>query len=160
MVLRLSFTPSSITQDAGMDADFTLAEGGARRGFLKRAGVAVLGVASLGAGLSRVAFAADPDKPPPKPENVISPGRCARKIDTGQRPLREGRNETARFQGATRSAGRRPESVRGDSELCRFEDRAEYAFDAARGDLFVVRVAGQLRQRRRDREPRIRVWQC
>ena len=120
-----------------MEADFTLADRGDRRRFLKRAGVAALGIA-----LARVAFAADPGKPPPKPENVISPDEALDRLMHGNARYVKGASKRHDFK-AQREAlvgGQNPYAAIlscADSRIA-----PEYAFDAARGDLFVVRVAG------------------
>jgi carbonic anhydrase len=130
-----------------MDAGVTLSDGGTRRRFLKRAGTAALGIAALGAGtlgvgLPRVAFAADPGKPPPKPENVISPDAALERLIQGNARYVKGVTKRHDFK-AQREAlvgGQNPYAAIlscADSRIA-----PEYAFDAARGDLFVVRVAG------------------
>src|SRR6185436_15355025 len=97
---------------------------------------------SLGTGLSRVAFAADPGKPPPKPENVISPDAALERLIQGNARYVKGVTKRHDFK-AQREAlvgGQNPYAAIlscADSRIA-----PEYAFDAARGDLFVVRVAG------------------
>jgi len=112
-------------------------DGVARRDFLKRVGGAAAGLA-----LSRVVFAADPDKPPPKPENVIGPDAALERLLHGNARYVEGVAKRHDFK-AEREAlagGQNPYAAIlscADSRIA-----PEYAFDAARGDLFVVRVAG------------------
>ena len=139
-----------------MDADFTLAEGGARRRLLKRAGVAALGIAAVGTGalgaaaLERWRLArgcrASHSRPipatPPKPENVISPDEALERLVQGNARYVKGVTKRHDFK-AQREAlvgGQNPYAAIlscADSRIA-----PEYAFDAARGDLFVVRVAG------------------
>lgn len=112
-------------------------DNGARRRFLTGAGAAAVGVA-----LSRVAFAADPGKPPPKPENVMSPDAALERLMKGNTRYVDGVAKRHDFK-AEREAlvgGQNPFA----SILSCADSRIapEYAFDAARGDLFVVRVAG------------------
>jgi carbonic anhydrase len=109
----------------------------ARRDFLKHVGGATLGLA-----LSRAALAADPGKPPPKPENVLSPDAALERLLRGNARYVEGVAKRHDFL-AEREAlvgGQNPYAAIlscADSRIA-----PEYAFDAARGDLFVVRVAG------------------
>jgi carbonic anhydrase len=108
-----------------------------RRGFLKSAGAL-----ALGAAFTRVAFAADPGKPPPKPENVISPDEALERLIEGNARYVKGASKRHDFK-AEREAlvgGQNPYAAIlscADSRIA-----PEYAFDAGRGDLFVVRVAG------------------
>jgi carbonic anhydrase len=108
-----------------------------RRGFLKSAGAL-----ALGAAFTRVAFAADPGKPPPKPENVISPDEALERLIEGNARYVKGVSKRHDFK-AEREAlvgGQNPYAAIlscADSRIA-----PEYAFDAGRGDLFVVRVAG------------------
>lgn len=111
--------------------------GGARRRFLAGVGAAAFGVA-----LSRIARAADPGKPPPKPENVMSPEAALERLMHGNARYVAGSAKRHDFK-AEREAlvgGQNPFA----SILSCADSRIapEYAFDAARGDLFVVRVAG------------------
>jgi carbonic anhydrase len=115
----------------------TFENGFARRDFLKCVGAAAVGIA-----LSRVAFAAEPGKPPPKPENVISPDAALERLMSGNARYVEGVAKRHDFK-AEREVlvgGQNPFAAIlscADSRIA-----PEYAFDAARGDLFVVRVAG------------------
>ncbi len=109
----------------------------ARREFLKRAGSATIGLA-----LARVGFAADAGKPPPKPENVISPDAALERLVRGNARYVEGVAMRYDFKTEREAlvGGQNPyAAILGcaDSRIA-----PEYAFDAARGDLFVVRVAG------------------
>jgi carbonic anhydrase len=112
-------------------------DGVARRDFLKRVGGAALSIA-----LSRVAFAADPGKPPPKPENVIGPDAALDRLMRGNARYVEGVAKRHDFKAEREIlvGGQNPYAAIlscADSRIA-----PEYAFDAARGDLFVVRVAG------------------
>ena len=108
-----------------------------RRDFLQHAGVAAVGAMFAGR-----ALAADADKPPPKPENVLSPDAALLRLQEGNARYVDGLAKRHDFK-AEREAlagGQNPfAAILGcaDSRIA-----PEYAFDAARGDLFVVRVAG------------------
>lgn len=109
----------------------------ARRDFLKRVGGAALALT-----ISRVAFAADPGKPPPKPENVMSSDAALERLMSGNARYVDGVAKRHDFKGEREAlvGGQNPfAAILGcaDSRIA-----PEYAFDAARGDLFVVRVAG------------------
>ena len=112
-------------------------DGVARRDFLKRVGVAAAGIA-----MSRAAVAADPGAPPPKPQNVIGPDAALERLMQGNARYVEGVAKRHDFK-AEREAlagGQNPFAAIlscADSRIA-----PEYAFDSARGDLFVVRVAG------------------
>jgi carbonic anhydrase len=102
---------------------------------------------SLGAAVAatlatgRASRAAD-DKPPPKPENVLTPDQALARLVEGNKRYVDGVTRRHDFI-AEREAlvsGQNPfAGILGcaDSRIA-----PEYAFDTARGDLFVVRVAG------------------
>ena len=108
-----------------------------RRSFLRFAGGAALASA-----MPRMAYAADPGKPPPKPANVIGPDAALERLMQGNARYVDGVAKRHDFK-AEREAltgGQNPyAAILGcaDSRIA-----PEYAFDSARGDLFVVRVAG------------------
>lgn len=112
-------------------------EGVVRRDFLRRIGGAAAALA-----LSRAAFAADPGKAPPKPENVIGPDAALERLMHGNARYVEGVAKRHDFKAEREvlAGGQNPYAAIlscADSRIA-----PEYAFDAARGDLFVVRVAG------------------
>ena len=108
-----------------------------RRSFLRFAGGA-----ALASTLPRLTHAADPGKPPPKPANVIGPDAALERLMQGNARYVDGVAKRHDFK-AEREAltgGQNPyAAILGcaDSRIA-----PEYAFDSARGDLFVVRVAG------------------
>lgn len=108
-----------------------------RRGFLTRVGAVALTLTA-----ARVAWAADADKPPPKPENVMTPDAALDRLLLGNARYVDGVAKRHDFK-AEREAlagGQNPFAAIlscADSRIA-----PEYAFDAGRGDLFVVRVAG------------------
>jgi len=107
-----------------------------RRTVLSLGGVVVAMLATGG-----LAQAAD-DKPPPKPENVLTPDQALARLVEGNNRYVQGVAKRHDFI-AEREAlvgGQNPfAGILGcaDSRIA-----PEYAFDTARGDLFVVRVAG------------------
>ena len=106
-----------------------------RRSFLKVAGA----VASLA--LAPQAFAAN-DKPPPKPENVVSPDAALDRLVKGNARYVDGvsRRHDFKHEREALSTGQNPYAAIlscADSRIA-----PEYCFDSARGDLFVCRVAG------------------
>jgi carbonic anhydrase len=106
-----------------------------RRRFLQFAGVA----ASLA--LAAPVFAKDA-KPPPKPENAISPAEALERLMQGNKRYVKGdsRRHDFRHEREPLVGGQNPYA----SVLSCADSRIapEYAFDSGRGDLFVCRVAG------------------
>jgi carbonic anhydrase len=112
----------------------------ARRAFLIRVGATAASVALADA--FATANAADAGKPPPKPENVLTPDAALDRLMQGNVRYVDGVAKRHDFK-AEREAlagGQNPFAAIlscADSRIA-----PEYAFDAARGDLFVVRLAG------------------
>jgi carbonic anhydrase len=118
-----------------------------RRGFFKGLGNAGAGLAFMGStlafdGAASQGFAKSEKAPAPKPQNVVSPQAALDLLMAGnaryvagvakrhdfrheREPLTQGQNPYAAILGCA------------DSRIA-----PEYAFDTARGDLFVCRVAG------------------
>ncbi len=87
------------------------------------------------------AFAAN-DKPPPKPENVISPDAALDRLVKGNARYVDGvsRRHDFKHEREALSSGQNPYAAIlscADSRIA-----PEYCFDSARGDLFVCRIAG------------------
>jgi carbonic anhydrase len=119
-----------------MPNEFTLANDGARRRFLKYAG------ATMGVAVARGGIGAESGKPPPKPENVLSADAALDRLMHGNARYVKGASKRHDFTAQRESlvSGQNPFAAIlscADSRIA-----PEYAFDAARGDLFVVRVAG------------------
>ncbi|MGA2894478.1 MAG: carbonic anhydrase [Xanthobacteraceae bacterium] len=98
-------------------------------------------MAAAGLLLAPQAFAAN-DKPPPKPENLVSPDDALHRLMQGNGRYVEGvsKRHDFRHEREALSAGQNPFAVIlscADSRIA-----PEYCFDTARGDLFVCRVAG------------------
>jgi carbonic anhydrase len=106
-----------------------------RRRFLQFAGIAA------GLALAPAAFAKDA-KPPPKPQNAISPGAALDRLMKGNARYVDGvsRRHDFTHEREALAGGQNPFA----SILSCADSRIapEYAFDSGRGDLFVCRVAG------------------
>ena len=116
-------------------SDPSLMTGLARRAFLVRVGAAA---ASL---VFATAHAADAGKPP-KPENVLTPDAALDRLMQGNARYVDGVAKRHDFKSEREAlaGGQNPFAAIlscADSRIA-----PEYAFDAARGDLFVVRLAG------------------
>ncbi len=91
--------------------------------------------------LARPALAKD-SKPPPKPDNVISPEASLKRLMEGNARYVDGvaRRHDFKHEREALSGGQNPYAAIlscADSRIA-----PEYAFDSARGDLFVCRLAG------------------
>jgi len=107
---------------------------------LPRRDVLALGLGAA-AMLAMPAIAAD-DTAPPKPENVISPAEALARLQAGNKRYINGVAKRHDFV-AEREAlvgGQNP--FAGILSCADSRIAPEYAFDTSRGDLFVVRVAG------------------
>jgi carbonic anhydrase len=114
----------------------TVASNASRRRFLALAG----GIAA-GWALAPPAFAKDA-KPPPKPQNAISPAEALERLMKGNARYVRGvsRRHDFKHEREALAGGQNPYAgILGcaDSRIA-----PEYAFDSGRGDLFVCRVAG------------------
>jgi len=110
--------------------------GYSRRNFLKLVGGAGLALAATGQGL----FAAPATTP--KPQNVLTPEQALARLKKGNERYVEGIAKRHDFK-AEREAlvgGQNPYA--GILSCADSRIAPEYTFDAGRGDLFVVRVAG------------------
>jgi carbonic anhydrase len=87
------------------------------------------------------AFADEP-KPPPKPENVVSPDAALERLMAGNQRYVEGvaRRHDFKAERDALTTGQNP--FAGILSCADSRVAPEYAFDTGRGDLFVVRVAG------------------
>lgn len=103
----------------------------------------VLGVAASSVGLMLVGAAgAKETKPPPKPQNVVSPDAALQRLMRGNARYVEGvtARHDFRHEREALAGGQNPYAAIlscADSRIA-----PEYAFDSGRGDLFVCRVAG------------------
>jgi carbonic anhydrase len=101
----------------------------------------LLAASALSAALAGRAFAKE-TKPPPKPQNVLSPDAALKRLMEGNARYVDGvsRRHDFKHEREALAGGQNPfAAVLGcaDSRIA-----PEYAFDTGRGDLFVCRVAG------------------
>jgi carbonic anhydrase len=123
------------TRDDGAEIH---AAGLPRRSFLRLVSGAAIGLAAAGPA------AAAPTKAPPKPENVLTPDAALARLSDGNQRYVDGLSRKHDFKNEREplTTGQNPFAAIlscADSRIA-----PEYAFDAARGDLFVCRVAGNL----------------
>lgn len=106
-----------------------------RRNFLKFSGIA-----ALGAAVARPLFAASDVKP--KPQNVLTPDKALLRLKQGNQRYIHGVMKRHDFaaERAALAGGQNPYA--GILSCADSRIAPEYAFDTGRGDLFVVRVAG------------------
>jgi len=106
-----------------------------RRNFLKFGTAAALGMA-----ISRSILAAG--GPPPKPQNVLTPDEALKRLKQGNKRYVSGVMKRHDFaaERAALAGGQNP--FAGILSCADSRIAPEYAFDSGRGDLFVVRVAG------------------
>ncbi|CAA0099398.1 Carbonic anhydrase 2 [BD1-7 clade bacterium] len=105
-----------------------------RRSFLKTAGLTMLGTTALAHTSTAAAL--------PKPENNISAKEAMKRLNAGNTRYVEGKSTLHDFKSEREvlSGGQNPYAAIlscADSRIV-----PEYTFDSARGDLFVVRIAG------------------
>ena len=110
----------------------------ARRGFLKLAGAAAVGVTTIRSSL------AAPPKAPPKAENVLGPDAALDRLMKGNRRYVEGVAKRHDFKHEREALTKGQNPYAGVLSCADSRVAPEYAFDAGRGDLFVCRVAGNL----------------
>lgn len=105
----------------------------------RRAFLTVAGAAAAGIGLSSSAFA---QKPPPKPQNVVSPDEALKLLVEGNRRYINGTSKRHDFKNEREALTRGQNPYAGILSCADSRIAPEYAFDSGRGDLFVCRVAG------------------
>jgi carbonic anhydrase len=110
--------------------------GVARRDLLKLAGAAAAGFAAAGRSF------ADEAKQPPKPGNVVSAEQALERLMAGNKRYVEGVSRRHDFQAEREALSTGQNPFAGILSCADSRIAPEYAFDTGRGDLFVVRVAG------------------
>jgi carbonic anhydrase len=81
-------------------------------------------------------------KPPPKPDNVLSPDAALERLRQGNRRYVEGVSKRHDFKHEREALAGGQNPYAGILSCADSRIAPEYAFDSARGDLFVCRVAG------------------
>jgi carbonic anhydrase len=105
-------------------------------------------VLALGAGLAGLfasrltALAKESKNPPPKPENVLTPEQALARLMKGNERYVHGVTKRHDFIAERESLTTGQNPYAGILSCADSRIAPEYAFDSARGDLFVVRVAG------------------
>jgi carbonic anhydrase len=117
-----------------------------RRGFFKGLGMAGAGFALMGPGLAlqgatSSAFA-KAKKAPPKPQNVVSPDEALDLLKEGNARYVKGVAKRHDFHHEREPLARGQNPFASILSCADSRIAPEYAFDSARGDLFVCRVAG------------------
>jgi carbonic anhydrase len=107
-----------------------------RRDFLAWGGAAMASLA-----LARDGFAAPP-KAPPKKENILSPDAALKRLMMGNERYVEGVSKRHDFKHEREALSKGQNPFAGILSCADSRVAPEYAFDTARGDLFVCRVAG------------------
>lgn len=107
-----------------------------RRAVLGLVAASTIGLAFSGAGMAKDA------KPPPKPQNVLSPEASLERLLKGNHRYVEGlsRRHDFKHEREVLTGGQNPYA--GILSCADSRIAPEYAFDSGRGDLFVCRVAG------------------
>jgi carbonic anhydrase len=111
-----------------------------RRRFLASAGAAAAAVTL--AGLADPALAAKVKTPPPKPQNVLPPDAALDRLLQGNARYIAGRSKRHDFKSEREPLTQGQNPFAGILSCADSRIAPEYAFDTARGDLFVCRVAG------------------
>src|SRR5215203_6527142 len=112
----------------------SVAAPGSRRRFLKLAGAAAAGLALPSDGFAQ--------KAPPKPSNTVSPDGALNLLLNGNRRYVGGVTKRHDFKNEREALSKGQNPYVGILSCADSRIAPEYAFDSARGDLFVCRVAG------------------
>jgi len=112
----------------------SVAAPGSRRRFLKLAGAAAAGLALPSDGFAQ--------KAPPKPGNTVSPDGALNLLMNGNRRYVGGVTKRHDFKNEREALSKGQNPYVGILSCADSRIAPEYAFDSARGDLFVCRVAG------------------
>ena len=112
----------------------SVAAPGSRRRFLKLAGAAAAGLALPSDGFAQ--------KAPPKPSNTVSPDGALNLLMNGNRRYVGGVTKRHDFKNEREALSKGQNPYVGILSCADSRIAPEYAFDSARGDLFVCRVAG------------------
>ena len=112
-----------------------------RPGSTRRAVLGFAAASAIGLALGRAAGAKEA-KPPPKPQNVVSPDAALERLLKGNRRYIDGVSKRHDFKHEREALAGGQNPYAGILSCADSRIAPEYAFDSARGDLFVCRVAG------------------
>jgi carbonic anhydrase len=107
----------------------------------RRAVLGFFAASTIGLALGSAAGAKE-RKPPPKPDNVLSPDAALERLRQGNRRYVEGVSKRHDFKHEREALAGGQNPYAGILSCADSRIAPEYAFDSARGDLFVCRVAG------------------
>jgi carbonic anhydrase len=102
----------------------------------------LLAASSIGLFLVDTADAKEKDKKPPKPQNVLSPDDSLKRLLEGNERYVDGVSKRHDFKHEREALAGGQNPYAGILSCADSRIAPEYAFDSARGDLFVCRVAG------------------
>jgi carbonic anhydrase len=112
-----------------------------RPGSTRRAVLGFAAASTIALALGSAAGAKE-RKPPPKPDNVLSPDAALERLRQGNRRYVEGVSKRHDFKHEREALAGGQNPYAGILSCADSRIAPEYAFDSARGDLFVCRVAG------------------
>jgi carbonic anhydrase len=107
----------------------------------RRAVLGLVAASTIGLALRSVADAKDV-KPPPKPQNVLSPDAALERLFKGNQRYIDGVSKRHDFKHEREALAGGQNPYAGILSCADSRIAPEYAFDSGRGDLFVCRVAG------------------
>jgi carbonic anhydrase len=107
----------------------------------RRAVLGLVAASTIGLALGNGARAKDV-KPPPKPQNVLSPDAALERLHQGNQRYIDGVSKRHDFKHEREALAGGQNPYAGILSCADSRIAPEYAFDSGRGDLFVCRVAG------------------
>jgi carbonic anhydrase len=107
----------------------------------RRAVLGLVAASTIGLALGNAADAKDA-KPPPKPQNVLSPDAALERLLQGNQRYIDGVSKRHDFKHEREALAGGQNPYAGILSCADSRIAPEYAFDSGRGDLFVCRVAG------------------
>jgi carbonic anhydrase len=107
----------------------------------RRAVLGLVAASTIGLALGSAADAKD-TKPPPKPQNVLSPDAALERLLQGNQRYIDGVSKRHDFKHEREALAGGQNPYAGILSCADSRIAPEYAFDSGRGDLFVCRVAG------------------
>jgi carbonic anhydrase len=107
----------------------------------RRAVLGLVAASTIGLALGSAADAKDV-RPPPKPQNVLSPDAALERLLQGNQRYIDGVSKRHDFKHEREALAGGQNPYAGILSCADSRIAPEYAFDSGRGDLFVCRVAG------------------